>query len=410
MKTKFILLLFTVLALALSCTLEEPLPAGDELMDRDNSRGVQPPLYLTATETAQYRAYESSGFSTRLLFGEKQGVSAVAILNSNLFYELDSTNVESASLYLYPADNWSLTPFTVNFYEFDQEWDEETVTWDDVQSNLGQQVESMEFTPLDSAWNVFEFSNLEFFQNWIMDQAGDDPRTTGLILTFDQAQSTVEWYSSDASGTQPFFRLITTPFDDPDRPDTTDIAMTSDASLMQPGSLPPVETLEYSPTHLRVGNGSGYRSLLRFDVDQVPLNATVHNVQLTMYVDKERSDTKSSGMFITPLPVEEDSTWSSFAALSVDSALNHNADDAVATVDTFVINNPATLQFLSNIYNAWIHDNRNSYGLLLYPENLSRDFQEMVFYSGEDDPDLKPTLKVTYSLPAEQRFSSGNQE
>jgi len=63
---------------------------------------------------------------------------------------------------------------------------------------------------------------------------------------------------------------------------------------------------------------------------------------------------------------------------------------------------------LTSIVNNQNHERVGNYGIALVPETISSDMQEMYFYSGNDNPALKPTLKVTYSLPAGGRFVQDN--
>ncbi len=407
MKKYFIVLAaFTLF----SCTVEKPLPSGYELLERDNKEGLKEPVVLEPIEIAHYWQRSATGGYDYLVLGKHHNVTASILLNANTISNLDTTAVVSASFniyqkYVYKGD----TPFNVTVHRVTQEWDEQTVQYKDVQDYIEQDpVETFQINPQDTTWFSHSFQNKTFVQEWINDARSENPNIYGLVFKTETNDHAVEFLSSDASSGLPSFQFILKTAEGTN--DTTTIPVSHDASLLHFESDQAEYDIVKMPPTFRVGNGSGYRTLMRFDLSELPEEAAVHQALLTLYVDNEKSSTNvAKGLSIAPQAVVgegvEDSLWTSGRTVLKDSLRRTTSAPAFDQTATFSFSDKTPLNAVSGIVQRWANRVTPNYGLILYPINAGRDFQEMYFHSGTQNPELTPTLKITYSLPPKHRFS-----
>lgn len=149
------------------------------------------------------------------------------------------------------------------------------------------------------------------------------------------------------------------------------------------------------------------RSLIYFDVSQVPSNAHVHSAILSLYATRE-SNTQLACLEATPLlrPWDESSaTWNQPRAgesWGVPGATGEGVDSVAGHTG---LRAPAVgvgrwqELVLTDAVQGWIAHPERNYGLLL--SAVGGTFKTFYVASSEHhDPELRPMLIITYSLPA----------
>ena len=404
---KTLLGLFVSLLLVVNCTNDTPLPNSYELLDRDNKVGLLPQITLRAERVAKYWQREPAGRNSMLLLGERENLSSFIIFDCQNLIKVDSAaQILSADLYLFADTLGETAPINVTMHQVLTSWGESSVIWDSVADYIDPSpIESFTVEPVNFDWNKIPLTNLEFLEQWINDSYRSELQIKGMLLKFETAPYVLQFLSSDVSSGPPYIRVVTRNEESAEN-DTTIAYWSRDASLIQYDSaIPPLET-EFSPDRLQVGNGSGYRSLVQFDLSQIPRQASIHQALLSFHVNQAESSTEPyNSMSIAAQLVVGDSTWQDASSVKADSLNAATSDVASANNETFAFDSPRPINDVSRMVQRWVVDRYPNSGFIVYPSNANSDFQEMSFYSGVNDTTLAPTLSIYYSIPPEHRFS-----
>lgn len=406
-KIALILLLFLFF---LQCTNNKPLPNGYELLDREGKSGLMPPMTLKSVKIAHYRRDNPAGSSATLLLGSYRNLSSSIILNCRNFAGAGvdtSAELVSAELHFFTnAETDSNLAVAATVHQVLTPWSENGVIADSIREYYS--AEPLFFGDLMQdtlQWAILPISNLAFMTAWIKDDFLSTSVMQGLLIKSDLQEQMINFTSSDVSTNSPYFKIVTQ--DTSAAYDTTIVSISKDASLLEYSDTLSPLTLQDSPELLRVGDGSGYRSLIRFDVSAIPEAATIHKALLNFKVNAENSNTRVDGqMSLSILAVKTDSAWGNPADLTVYGLSSPPTDVAVDDNEYFAFGSSTPVQNISRIVQRWVIKSYENNGFVLYASNEGKDWQEMAFYSGEQDSLLAPTLTVTYSLPADYRFSN----
>ncbi len=401
-KYKFIkyfgLLVFSAILVA-GCTNDKPLPSGYELLPRANKGDVFVKT-VRANQAAEYWKTPVTGSRGTLLLGSHGHVKSFIAMRFLTYTVLDTPSVNSAVVQLnqmnHTGDGDSIS---VSVYPIDpdQSWVEAEVMWSDIKDHFiaDSLVAHFKVAPMDSG--VVEFPlNLSLVNQWVADEFND-----GLIMTFDNADFMAEFYSCNAATN--WGKLHITYTKKGGTPDTTDLDVLSDASLLQFDSSVPEYQLDEQVDRLMVGNLTGYRSIINFDLSEIPKDATIHNVLLNFHIDQENSETESYGMRIKATPILNDSlSYPENLEFAVDSKAA--IDVVLSSLQQFDISSASAMLAMNTIFQGWISGQLPNYGLGLLPADQGMDTSEMSFYSGVSDSSLAPTAQITYSVPPSGRF------
>ncbi len=399
--------LIIVLVIFLQCTNNKPLPNGYELLDRDNKVGIMPPITIKPISMATFWRAEPAGSRANLLLGTGQESSSFIIFKCRNLARIETdATIVSARLGLYSSQHiGELAPFTFTAHKVDQDWNENTVVWNDVNSAFtSSPLETWEFTPGDTAWYSFQFTDLDFIASWVDDSHESDKTIHGLLLKFDQAPGGTQFYASEASTFPPYIEVISE--NTQGSRDTTVAYITEDASLLQNTAELGENTLVENPAILRAGNASGYRSLLQFDLSELPKEATIHKALLTFQIDHDNLYPKDQAganvMSVAAAAVDTSATMDDISTVVIAPRYTPAVDAASSANETFAFNSATANQTVSRIIQRWVSGTVKNNGMLIYPYNFGTSFQEMAFNSDEQ---MMPSIEITYSLPAAHRFA-----
>ncbi len=408
-------LIFLVFLTLLQCTNNTPLPNGYDLLQRDGKVGLQEPMTFQPVNMARFWRSVPTGTDETLLLGTgKDAQSFIIFQNLNLKNVSTDATVLSAKLSMYALDHFGdMAPFSITAHRVERVWDEREVLWEDIKNGYRSEVvETWDFTPTDSStWREFQFTNTEFIAEWIADTYNATPGINGLILTFEQAAGGTVFQSTEGSSFTPYMHIISQVPDQ--KPDTTITYFTHDASLMITTNGVEEYQLEQNPDALNVGNGTGYRSLLKFDFSELPQEATIHKAKLNFYLDPDnilKSVTDLDGAFSVGIGVVDSlALWTGLAAvdskLRIEPKISSSVDLATVENEQFSFDSPAASVSVARMIQLWVSGKYPNNGFMMYPYNQAVNFQEMAFKSGLMDASKTPTLEITYSLPAAHRFA-----
>lgn len=400
MNYKYFIAVSAPLLLALSCTTEEPLPSGFDALHRKSS-GELLVTTVPAAEAAQYRAPVRTGLSGTLLLGRYDGITSRVLLRFTNFSTIDSASVQSATLTLTQTAKWGDGPgFNGTIHALDAAalWNEKSVEWPVIRGHYdpasigGYAVEAA-----DSAALSFDIAP-QLVNSWI---SGDSSSNHGILLDFADATMMAQLLSVDVIENYP--RLKIAWIKSNGDPDTVTIGPTADASLLEYDQINAEYTLEPPDPHVWLDNLRGYRALLRFDMAGIPSQATIHQALLTLPIDTRLSKTGAAGLAYEIRQVTGDTTWQTLNPIVTDSTFSLATGAAVGSLETATIATTPAVSYLSNLVQRWTTGSAVNAGLLLQSSGYGSDAGKVALYSGAGGTD-RPTLRITYSLPASARF------
>ena len=404
MKLIFPLLLVALIIVS-SCTNDEPLPGGYELLNRQE-KSEMIVTTLKATEFATYWKTPVAGDRPTILFGSYENIKSFAAFRFYVFSStvLDTPSVHSAKLKLYQRTSYNFNADSIQASVYaindNTSWAESSVIMDSLQNNYDETISYGSFAVGPDSGKYVEYTiHPDVVNKWVGGTVNP-----GIILTFDHANFMSEFYSNDTvtDSLRPFLNVIFT--SKAGEIDTVDLAVVSDASLIQYNGEIPEYELQENPDRLRVGSATGYRSLVKFDVSSIPDVANIHNALLEFKVDEFESETKDSEMQISAVPVE-DSLW-----VPVDMDLEQLSGVANAyassSVDFFNFSEASANSVVNSYFQFWVAGNLTNSGLALITSQPGINPSYMSFFTGVGDSTLTPTVRITYSLPPSARFET----
>ena len=283
-------------------------------------------------------------------------------------------------------------------------WQETRVVWPDLEAGFDPSVLTGKLTvsAVDSAI-LKSALDIDLVKSWVAGEANEGimlvPHNAGFIAEFFTTENGTKWPT-----------LAVTARNGNNQVDTTVVGSygyLAEASLLFNGSGIAEMELKRGGDRLTVGNGSGFRSLLRFDLSGIPINATINQAFLTLTVHSEGSRTRDFGLTLAASPVVSDSSWNPVTLLT-DSLYSHPKAIALDSLVTFSLTNstlyPSAIPELTGIVQRWTLNLYPNWGLVLRSAEPGLNPDQMSFYSGETDSTLAPELRVTYTTPPSPRF------
>ena len=411
MKRLFCFLLLSVIIAG--CTHDKPLPSGYEMLDRGD-KGEIFVKTLSAVRAGSYWETPKAGTQGTLLLGETGDFKSYIVLRFTNFAAIDTANVISATLKLHQfntigegsecrADVYKVTDPWLADISDQADW-EKNVTWQDIQNSVDQTTSygTLSVSTQDTTTTVSTPLDTNLVNDWIRSDTN-----YGIVLAVNQADLMVQFFSSEASTNWPMLELIH--IDSDNVTDTTSVSLYHDASLIQYNYNVPEKELQENVPLINIGNASGYKSLIQFDLKSIPEQATIHHALLTLTVNKELTSSDTTGILILASPVAEDSTWNP-AGLTLYSDVTSPGGYAYNVFDSFAMASSDAVEKLAFFTQIWVwgepEGGLSNNGLLLQPNDVGFDLTEISFYSGLNDSTKAPTMKVTYSMPPASRFSN----
>jgi hypothetical protein len=273
--------------------------------------------------------------------------------------------------------------FTATARLVTKDWAELSVTYDSVRSAIGVDDVATQTIAVTDTDSVSIALSPGVVTDWMARRASN----FGILLEATSANFAIQLNSRD-SGNQPFLRLTYAI----NNVDTTRIIRPDRDAFVIIDSPPP-------PTGpLYVSHGTGYNTLVKFDVSAFDSVATVNRAQLIFTVDSTNSLTTGDGMFIQLYRLTtETNSLDPIAA----------TQGALFQVDgqKYVTQKSTSVSFeLGALVQAWLRPPGDAlrvenFGLLLLAITPSRDLQQIAFHSKDSNPGLAPRLRIDYTLP-----------
>jgi len=393
-------LLVWMIFFLISCSKEKPLSTAYEQIYGDKEGTIADTTFYQPAGTEQsFSRYVNTGTSTVLTLGKFDNYHTAMYLK---FEGLpDSSLIYSAKLTLTiysrigPTDTsyWDVSrQFNANFYLARSDWDDEqapelylyeypfnempfqTATFT---SDSTTTIEIDLDTTIVNQW-VDSVSPIENHGIWI-----DSPDAEYFTCFY-------SWENQD-SDLIPQLKIFYTEGDTvSDSPDSAVVYAQIDASLY----LNNETDLNLDPDLLYIGKGFAFRNFLKFNFDGLDSTTHVSRALLDLFIDESASLRDSYGASDAILYIVDGDSWekdvvdespatTSYSATWVDSMLTFDVTTAVQ---------------------AWIGNKIDNYGLLLRSTDEQDPLTRIAIHSSGASADLRPRLKIYYTLPPNQEF------
>lgn len=391
--------LLLIVLLGISCTNRSEFPSGYELLDRQNKGEVrQVTVFPVADGEKQFRVETTAGRRNDLYIGKYKDYNAWSILRFVLLP--DSPKVETAQLILKNlSSKGEGASFTATIHEITTSWDENNVVWSDIVNAYDPNgIGSVEVAPSDSNSLVIDVDT-GLVNSWIDSSVSNN----GLLFKHQGADFLQEFGSSD-HGSKSYFPVLKLVITEDSGPDTLEVPATYDATLFEYLGPEPIEELLPADPVLRIGNASGFRTLLRFDLDEISKDATIHRGLLALHINQDLSETESVGINYGIYPVVSDTLWNP-ETIKTDSLVQIPLGISAGDHETLGQLDGSHSENFASILQSWVSGKSPNYGMMIRSIVHGQNTSYLSFFtSSAPDSALAPKLIVTYSVPPSPRF------
>ena len=374
-------------ALSQSCSEKTPTNAFDDLAD-STLVGTLKTLNLAKPDTAFSGSIIVSSSSSPFLFlGSEDGKNVSVALR---FFNLPESLVVTEAKLVWVADTiYTGTPtgtVSATVHEIKQDWELAKLRFEDTQNDFFEPAPAGNFdVPVQSVRDTF-FVDIDpnLVNKWIGLQ---DSLRNGILIRPQGAFFVQRFLSLNATTNQPKLQLF---HEDTTRTSPIETIASGDASIIEVVT-PPASGSYY------VGNGVEYKTLLKYDLSEIPKEATINRAQLVVNINSTHSYLSADDPFV--IGVEAVLSELTDLDAGVDSLIL-NSKIRLITNSVAVLPSTSTLTInLNDLVQSWTSGQQANYGMLLETRSTGRDLYRMAIYSGELEPERAPKLEIQYSVP-----------
>ncbi len=392
MKRFFVYSIFTLLVMfSLTQCAKKANPVGAAFYQRENIGSERDTVYYCSPQDTFFQAEVMTGASPYLYVGQNEGINAATLLY--FIVEIDSGTVDSAKVTLHPKKciGDSTGTMVVSVHSLTGEWDEASVTRESFNTAglLGEEIGTIvldaDAITADPDSVSIEFTlPLDLIRTWADTVTAD--QNHGLALTVSTDGFIACLYSDEYTISTALMPTLTLYVSHDTTQTTTAVTALHDAFIADKYHEP-------SGDRLIIGEGTGYRSALFFDVGFIPQNATINGGFLTLHADTLLSFNGGDDFGVSAYRISGDP--GSFHSVEYDTTRGIagflNGDSLWLNLTFFV--------------QSWTCGDMNNFGILLKGYNEIQALQERIFYStAVQDSALKPRLHLFYSIPATKQL------
>lgn len=358
-------------------------PLSIKVLQKENP-GVEKRVVIQKLDFFKTEAVDAQmGRSSALYLGTAGGYSSSLLLKFSSFGTIpDTAKIDKVILRFKPFE--VLNPekkdsMTVDVYAAPADWDEGKVqagNW--TTTPLGAPALSVKLTS-----KIDTYDSLLIPPAWIKDWKDSTIENNGLLLASAE-NSFIKGFYSRESVNPPVLLVY---FMQKGSPDSALVMCEKDVSI------PVDERGDITGQFLNrliIGDGIGFTASLKFNLPNLPVDATIHRATLRLAIDTTAS----------LLGVNR--TYTLMKAMLKDEGGQLQPDSTeIDSTGLFTGRNHLSVD-LTNFVQKWVSGKHANSGLRLSPRYLGMDLYRAVFYASEPDSVLKPTILIYYSLPAEK--------
>jgi hypothetical protein len=371
-----ILILFTFTITGFYCSKKNTNPVGAEYYANAGLGSEQYISLYAASNDTSYQVPVSLADSPYLYIGQNQDINAQCILRFPII-DTDGT-IDSAKILLHLRDIQPKNGLqsTVLVREVTQSWDEEIANDAFNDGMLGNDLFTI--TQIDTTSDsLFIPLEVDLITQW-RDTTAESNYGIHMSTSDNTLLQLYAYESASSTSATPQLWLY---FHEDSTRNPQKVTYAEDVTFTST-SIEPV------PDKLVVENGTAIRSVLMFDFESIPVNATINKATLILSVDTLQaiSDlTSEMGLYAYNL---SDESWS----------FNDMAYDSSYAAVGFVIDETAEIE-MTQLAQILVSNYIGGHGLLIKGSSETTLLTKAVFNSTAADSSLQPRLDIYYSLP-----------
>ncbi|KAA3618160.1 MAG: hypothetical protein DWQ05_08975 [Calditrichaeota bacterium] len=361
-----------------SCTEKKPLPLAND----ENVGEIFVRTFLASTSSTGNPEIINTGLSQYLYLGEVDGKKSAILMRFNDLP--DSSVIISAKIELISQDTLihNAVPFDAVLYKSPQHFESLEVTSKDFPyGSWSEEMARATVSTADSDTVVFELDPA-WVETW-----KDSLNNPGFVIATDDQGVARRFGSTSDSHVAPVLNLI-----------YRKESATQDDTVL---TVPVADTFIYEQVQtlhpvgpMYIGTGEEYRSILRFDLSQIPDNATINEAEIFLTVDSVNSFLTNEGITINAFHLETSAT-DPFTA-DADSSFNIGSDVFIyPAIEEIILD-------ISFMAQQWTRQDTSGFvnnGILLYSRAKYNIFSRVAFFNTDADFGKAPKLTIHYTTP-----------
>ncbi len=381
-------LLTTFFFILNQCTKYKENPVGSDFFQRENYGSETYTLFQPAPNDTSYKASVFTDKSGYLYVGGYRANFSRSLIHFAMTDISDTITVDSAivTLHINNILGSATEPFVPTVHLITGPWEPSETNWDHFEaSNIIGDAITLTETTIDTDSVAFTLPS-SLVQSWI--DTTDQTENNGILISYTELDtgSLVQYYSANSyEGVYPKLTL----FYQEDTLTTIDIVASKDTYIVNSQKEP-------SPDRLFISNSIAFRSLLLFNIDTIPADATINKAMLILHADTTQSFPNHDNPFdIYGYPIT-DLSWP-LPLIPVDSSI-YASGTLEDTTDVMRMN-------ITTIVECWTYELLDvNAGILLSGRDEQKNILGRGFFSTTADSALQPALEIFYSTPPSSRL------
>ena len=323
----------------------------------------------------------SRGRSSNLILGEYEELKVSILLKiTNMPVNF---NIESAELKMVPSFIYGepSEPFTAKVFEVTSGWDEITP--------LDFDFDPVEIAAFEVSISLADTDKVvlpnDIVQKWVEAAADSALPNYGILISLDNAT---------------FARQYDQTFNDTDFPIALSLTMTQENdpdSVIFNTVAPDVTTFKVDGVkdvsdELFFSNFGSHRTIVRFDIGQIPEGASINSALLIMKLDESNSTLGMEETYSFQLSLIDtlSRSWSPDELILSFFPIQ----ERVLVLDSEI---PEVIFDIRQILQFWAIDKNSNFGILLTSANEGLDLSRFSFFFNTTDDNLRPHLQIRHT-------------
>ena len=397
---KMIILLGIVILGFSFCTNDKPLPSGFEILPRDY-KGDLKEIVLKAKKVASFWSIPLAGQRSSLLVGEYNNIKSSCVLALTTSAELSDVTIDKATLSLYQTfHSGEGDSFRVVIYPLIEQWinSGDSAFWNDIQNMYDENTVVGEFKVgmADSAQIIDIDLDPQIVDGWF----SDTDSNYGILLKSEQPNFMVHFDSYEGLVTPANLNVIY--HNTSNESDTSNFSFIYDTSLLTAELTEPEDQLLEDIDYLRIGNGDGFASFVKFDLDSIPSEISIVQAHLEFQVNTDLTVMNETGIGLVAVPIGPDASWDPDSVNTASSYMSTCVVDPGESVAAF--NTTTAYSNMTTVVQSWVYNYISNYGLMIRSSEYGLNANEIFLHTGKTDSSKIPILRILYSVPPSNRF------